>query len=298
MIGIYKIENKVNGKVYVGQSINIEQRFKFHERLLRQNKHENIYLQRSYNKYGSDAFNYIIIEECTEDKLNEREMYWIDYYKSYVGFDNSNGYNLTLGGEGTKMIHPVLQFDRYGNFIKEYDNGIIASKETNINVSAIYGCCIKRLKKAGGYIWLYKENYKDSNSLSFYLNSNRQCPINQYDINGTLIKQWDSCGQIIKETSINPIECLIHRKNTVKEYVWRYINDIDDLDDEYFAYIRRTSGRIFKKTILQFSTDNQLIQKYNSANEVQKYGHHKTMVRNAIKNNRIYHNSYWKYDVS
>jgi hypothetical protein len=103
MIGIYKIENKVNGKVYVGQSIHIEQRWSEHKAELRGNYHHNAHLQSSWNKYGEDNFEFSIIEVFKKiNKLNEREIYWINYYDSYK---NEFGYNLTTGGCGTRKYN-------------------------------------------------------------------------------------------------------------------------------------------------------------------------------------------------
>ena len=294
MIGIYKIENTVNGKVYIGQSVDITDRWEHHRSELKNNRHGNAHLQASWNKYGEDSFTFTVLEECTRKELQEREKDWISFYDSY-----SNGYNQTLGGDGTKIINPILQFDSYFNFIKEWDNGIIASEETGINASSIYGCCNERIKKAGGYIWIYKKDYKDKLSLRTYMQNNRQCPVNQYDPYGKLIKQWDSCSQIIREIDLNPIDCLRHNKKSYKGYVWRYINDLEDLTNEYFADIRNSSLKLLPKTIVQLSKiDKSIIATYKTANEAQRHGHHKTMVRNAIANNKIYHDSYWKYDYA
>lgn len=54
--GIYEIKNIVSGKNYIGSSINIEERWIQHKSRLRRNRHENIYLQRSWNKYGEESF--------------------------------------------------------------------------------------------------------------------------------------------------------------------------------------------------------------------------------------------------
>src|SRR5574343_389768 len=62
--GIYKIVNKVNGKHYVGSSNDIICRWKGHLNNLEKSKHDNKYLQYSYNKYGRDNFDFIIIEKC------------------------------------------------------------------------------------------------------------------------------------------------------------------------------------------------------------------------------------------
>ena len=58
MIGIYKIENKINGKVYIGQSNNIIRRWEEHISKLNNNSHENKILQYSWNKYGMYNFDF------------------------------------------------------------------------------------------------------------------------------------------------------------------------------------------------------------------------------------------------
>lgn len=93
--GIYKITNKVNGKVYIGQSRDIEKRWKEHKRAADLNCP---LLYKAINKYGVENFSFEIQEICTEDLLNDREIYWIKYYNSCVFFDNGYGYNCNEGG--------------------------------------------------------------------------------------------------------------------------------------------------------------------------------------------------------
>ena len=98
-IGIYKIENKVNGKVYIGQSINIRKRFIEHRYRAFDDKDEKtygLYLYSAMRKYGTRNFSFSIIEECEPDMLNEREIYWINFYKSN---QKEYGYNLSDGGD-------------------------------------------------------------------------------------------------------------------------------------------------------------------------------------------------------
>ena len=99
MIGIYKITNLINGKVYIGQSINIEIRWQQHKRAIDYNKTNLLY--KAMRKHGVENFKFEIIDECNECELNNLEIYYIWYYNSYVGNDNSNGYNMTIGGETT-----------------------------------------------------------------------------------------------------------------------------------------------------------------------------------------------------
>jgi group I intron endonuclease len=92
---IYKIVNKINGKVYVGCTINtLEQRF--YEHLYRCNNTD--YKSKLYNsikKYGEENFEIDLIEECDLTVLYENEKKYIEKFKSF-----SDGLNSTYGGEG------------------------------------------------------------------------------------------------------------------------------------------------------------------------------------------------------
>lgn len=91
MIGIYKITKKENGKSYIGQSCDCDRRIKEH---CSPNRYKlGLAIDIAIHKYGVNAFTYEIIEECSIDKLNERESYWIEYYNTL-----ENGYNLSKGG--------------------------------------------------------------------------------------------------------------------------------------------------------------------------------------------------------
>ena len=90
MIGIYKIENTHTHKVYIGQSTNIESRWEHHLTALKHNKHRNAHLQNAWNKYGAECFTFSILEECSIDRLTEREQYYIDLYG---GLNSNKNYN-------------------------------------------------------------------------------------------------------------------------------------------------------------------------------------------------------------
>lgn len=95
MIGIYKITNNINNKIYIGQSRNIQSRFNAHKtRPFNKNSDEyNKRLYVSIRKYGLDNFSFEIIEECSIEELNKKENYWINYYNSN---NREYGYNQTL----------------------------------------------------------------------------------------------------------------------------------------------------------------------------------------------------------
>ena len=92
MIGIYKITNLINNHCYIGQSVDIARRWRQHKN---DYQFSNYPLYAAFRKYGLENFSFEIIEECSINELNEKEIYWIAYYDSY-----NKGYNQTLGGAG------------------------------------------------------------------------------------------------------------------------------------------------------------------------------------------------------
>lgn len=94
---IYKITNNINQKIYIGKtSQSIDKRFRSHINNAR--NHINRYLYDAMNKYGYENFTIEEIEQCDDDKLDEREIFWINKLNSY--FDHGFGYNMTAGGDG------------------------------------------------------------------------------------------------------------------------------------------------------------------------------------------------------
>ena len=69
MIGVYEIKNKLNNKTYIGSSIQLNRRLWYHKHQLRKGTHHNIHLQRAWNKYGKDAFEFSILVVCEEHDL-------------------------------------------------------------------------------------------------------------------------------------------------------------------------------------------------------------------------------------
>jgi group I intron endonuclease len=94
--GIYKITNLNDNKVYIGSSINVTKRQYKHFWMLRNNKHDNLHLQNSFNKFGEDSFLFEIIQFCDVNDLIFLENSYITKYKS----NNPNyGYNLAKVNE-------------------------------------------------------------------------------------------------------------------------------------------------------------------------------------------------------
>jgi group I intron endonuclease len=72
------IWNRVNNKRYVGSAVNLESRWTVHKWGLRHNKHHCIHLQRSWNKYGEDAFEFKVLRFCEASKLRQVEQLFLD----------------------------------------------------------------------------------------------------------------------------------------------------------------------------------------------------------------------------
>lgn len=119
MIGIYKITNTKNEKSYVGQSLNIEERWRQHKQAIKTSDKSWYPLARQESD-GIDDFTFSVLQECKKEELDELEDYWIDYYKSYI-----NGYNQTKDGScvsaNTQFVYfPIELFEEL-----QMDNNVI-----------------------------------------------------------------------------------------------------------------------------------------------------------------------------
>lgn len=104
IIGIYCIINIINHKRYIGASKNVKSRMEHHRVILKSGNGVNWYLQKEYDQFGKDKFEYIILEECAKENLYSRELYFINYYQT----NNTNyGYNLSTKNIGAlEYEHP------------------------------------------------------------------------------------------------------------------------------------------------------------------------------------------------
>jgi group I intron endonuclease len=193
MIGIYKILSP-NGKLYIGQSTNIEYR---KHRYSKSHCKRQVLLYNSIQKYGWESHIHELIEECSVGQLNEREIYYTEYYNAL----SPNGLVLRVGGrsgywseevknkmskprkEGTgnkisksnkgvpksqrtkehseklakSKYKPILQYSLNMEFIKEWDSLLSASSGLNIPKGTIFNILSKRVKQPKNHIFKYKK---------------------------------------------------------------------------------------------------------------------------------------------
>lgn len=118
MMGIYRITNLKNQKVYIGSAKNIKSRESEHFRELRSGYHVNRHLQYAFNKYGEDSFFHEIIEEVDEEnKLLKREAYWINKHKSLDSYYGYNACPPIKGGEANKGFCEKVEGERNGRAV-------------------------------------------------------------------------------------------------------------------------------------------------------------------------------------
>jgi group I intron endonuclease len=79
--GIYRITNTINGKCYIGSTVNFNSRWSHHKANLNKGKHHSRHLQKAWNKYGESVFVFSILETCAIDELSQREQHYIDLHK-------------------------------------------------------------------------------------------------------------------------------------------------------------------------------------------------------------------------
>lgn len=243
MIGIYKITSPTN-KIYIGQSTNIEKRWMDYYKMIRCKRQTRLYNSLKKHKPYNHIFE--VIEECTEDKLLERETYWKEYYNvlsvpSLCCRMDGKGGKLSQStkhkmsknklGKSTKYNYTLLQYDYLGNFIKEWENYLDLPNHNDIKKI----CSDKTFIRINNSLWRFKYTSDYSLKLdlpSSYLNKiNKLFPIIQLDTNNKIIKEYKNNTHVIndflkplnKEKSSAAIHaCCKGKQNTAYGFIWKY----------------------------------------------------------------------------
>ena len=221
MIGIYAIRNLKTDRRYIGQSINIELRFKTHKHNLLKGIHFNTHLQNAWIFYGKENFVFEIIEECSRDDLNVRETYWKLYY-------DPNTYNLgNTGNVGTtsdetcqkisrtirQNLNSMTSEERKLKFGHNKNKGKHRSEQTKQSISAT-------LQGRSSYI--------RTNEILLKQRANSSCKkiIFQYSKEGLFIRSWTSIAECIRK---NPqfdqaaiSNCCKRNRISTKGYTFRF----------------------------------------------------------------------------
>jgi group I intron endonuclease len=136
LIGIYKIVNNVNGKIYVGSSKNIYGRFKEHKWYLDNKRHVNENLQTAWDKFGEHNFTFEVLEQCEIVDLLIKEDYWINHYSSN---NEKFGYNIYCADRHkSRPIKSRLKISNAQIGIKNHMYGKKFSQERRNKISVKY----------------------------------------------------------------------------------------------------------------------------------------------------------------
>jgi len=163
--GIYRIINTINNKFYIGSANNFYVRWHLHISRLRKNKHNNSYLQSSFNKYGESSFLFEVIEECEPKILIEREQYWVQTLNPNYNIRTVAASNIGLkwsqeAKDRKKAKYPprkIYEYDLNGNFIKEWRCALEASKELSYTYSSINFNLNGKFNKCKNSIFRYEK---------------------------------------------------------------------------------------------------------------------------------------------
>jgi hypothetical protein len=189
---IYMYLNKINNKIYIGQTIHERRRYLSHRSFSNLGTHPEIYIDKAIHKYGFSNFDYGVMadvydpdKKVVEHELNELEKMYIEFYNTT---DKKFGYNITKGGNGKlgykvsketkekiskmkkgkkfsakaikgmkkareKQYIKVAMYSREGKFIREFKSTLEASTTTGIHNGNICNCMNGKRPTAGGYVF-------------------------------------------------------------------------------------------------------------------------------------------------
>ena len=206
---IYKIVNKIDNKIYVGQTIkDLDRRWKGHLR-----KGSNCrYLKSAINKYGVDNFKFQLVCITFDNQLDDMEIKYIEKYNCLV----PKGYNLRIGGNSGRH-HAETKQKISESLKKRYKDGLIHSKPSlGKPHNEIHK---KKLSEAN------KGHRHSQESINKQIISSRKNKTIQFDIHGNRLNSFDSCkeaGEYIGTTTANICMCCNGKRKTAKGYVWKY----------------------------------------------------------------------------
>lgn len=177
MVGIYRIRNILNNKCYYGSSKNINKRWNRHKNELLKNKHNNIKLQRAWNKYKENNFIFEIVELCNIDDLLIKEQIYLNKKPEYnIGLKSSGGDNISNNPNKDIIINKIKKtlLDRYNNMTDdEIKEKYSKPKELNSNwkggktycecgnrINSNSKCCIKCIDRKGENNPFYGKKHK------------------------------------------------------------------------------------------------------------------------------------------
>lgn len=251
IVGIYLITNVVNGKVYLGQSIDIERRWNQH----RYGK-GSIILRNAIKKYGINSFEFSIVEEIDISNKNKLEIQkllivleqkWLDDKKPFM---RENGYNIQSSAKPNIPIKrpdgygdliskikidnnhcgkSVIQYTKDGVLIKEWKSAAEIERELGYHAENISACCLNKEKSSNNFIWQFSDvkltnkKIKDVNYKAHHYKK-----VNMLSLDGTILTTFNSvreASEYVKCPSYQISKVCTGKQTTCRGYKWEFLSD-------------------------------------------------------------------------
>ena len=206
--GIYKIINKVNGKTYIGKSLDVKERRYSHFYLLRKNKHGNQHLQASFNKYGEKNFEFSIIEFVADNQLNTREIHYINTLKPEYNIMKTIENKLRMSQSSKDKLStyqtkkykskPVFAKDITTNNITEYTCSSQAGRDLQLDSPSIRKVLKGKRTNVGNYTFSYTKEFPTDK-----LSTKIKKSINVYDTSNNILYTYVSQLKCSKDLDIS-----------------------------------------------------------------------------------------------
>lgn len=230
MYYIYKATNKINGKIYIGQTLDFKRR-KSEHLSAKNGVHAKCIFHKAIQKYGKENFEWEIIDTCqTLDESLFLESLYIAQYNSCTFMKNSKGYNIVYTQhDNMRYVHncqKVISYDLAGNFIKVFDSYEQAGRELNCQPPNISKCVMGERKSTGGYQFKpYKKNFPKK--ISPYKTNEQEAKykaVYQYDKSFSFVKKHHSLQECAEDIGVtrNAIANAMKENRPCKQYYFSY----------------------------------------------------------------------------
>lgn len=297
--GVYKIYNKLNGRIYIGSAKEFKSRYKGHIYSLRNNKHSNKFLQNDFNKCGEENFVFEVLEVVAGDKLirtnREKELIAI-YHDNCKNCYNQQKDPTSKERSCFSKTPESTAKKRSENAKKLWSN---PKYKENISKKIKEFYSIEENKKERLHINILsrsKPEYREKLSVShkkLAIEQGRNEPITQWTKTGQFVNEFISINEAANITKIpqsNINYCCLGKRNSAGGFIWKYINKEKPINKKKYKKI---------KSIVQYLTNGTMVNIFKSASDaarnINKNGAHTNIINCCKGASKSAYGFVWRY---